>query len=956
VQQLGAIEAGKPFAQLQKANMAVATMDEIVRQKDGTPIKEAVLSSIKHQVGQALNAIGDHIHEVPDKSARLEALSSHYLSMTQQQRQSTIVLTPANDDRQVVNHAIREGLIAKGEIDEKGKAAQILSKKSLTFAEKLNTNSYQKGDVLQFNYIPKQVQQQLVDDDGQSISGITRNTYYQITDIDKESDIIKFSSKDGKIYSTKLSLEEGKWLKGMQLYQVDDRQIAKGDVIRWTRNDKDRSLYNAETATVLSVRGRSAKVRLANGDTLKTDLTAQQNQHWEHAYASTVHAAQGATADTVIAHDESFRRHLTNQKAFYVTLSRAREEAHLYIDNAKEYQSQLESNLGEKTSALEHLNGLSSSKTPPQNHIKDEKNITENLADGVKNSSHKDGIRRENIESDISQPTVKNRQHNSQSNGIITENNYYDIDKINGALHSNCREVVTQLLGEPNQKLSRQGVLRYGNKGSFSVTIAGEKSGLWHDFESGKGGNLLQLLMQERGLSFTEALQESAQLTGIEAQETPINHTQNDSKKDKDVIDFGKPTPSEEDRNAMGYAQKIWDKGQAVDGTLADKYLTEVRGISPQQWSKSLRFLPECWHGPEGKNYPALLVKASNHEGELQAIQRIYLNEQTAEKANIMPNKMTIGRMKYGAAVCVQENENANKIYIVEGPETALSIAQADKNATVLAALSISNIKNIEFNESQNIVICADNDGGIDASKAALTSTVEALERQGHHVEVVVPMEAKTDFNDVLKTDGIDAVRDILNGKNIDHQELLTGDLPAREVGELDDSVAEVNPKQQENDNDSSIPPAQYEVDFDTNNAQSIIDRSDPIAEKLTGDQLQHDDKTTSNDSINHEEMGTKSSSKWLETMMAEAKHHLENREEKSPFDETLAEITSHENAISDSENKVKRDEESRQTNEGFVAEKEPGHTELPTEDLARSMPEKSNSDLNELIHDKLEI
>jgi hypothetical protein len=33
-----------------------------------------------------------------------------------------------------------------------------------------------------------------------------------------------------------------------------------------------------------------------------TKLNLDQERHWEHAYASTVHAAQGATVDQVLVH------------------------------------------------------------------------------------------------------------------------------------------------------------------------------------------------------------------------------------------------------------------------------------------------------------------------------------------------------------------------------------------------------------------------------------------------------------------------------------------------------------------------------------------------------------------------------------------------------------------------------------------------------------------------------
>ena len=52
-----------------------------------------------------------------------------------------------------------------------------------------------------------------------------------------------------------------------------------------------------------------------------------------HAWASTVHAFQGRTADTVIAAMEANHPHLTTQKSFYVEISRARDRAGLVTDD-----------------------------------------------------------------------------------------------------------------------------------------------------------------------------------------------------------------------------------------------------------------------------------------------------------------------------------------------------------------------------------------------------------------------------------------------------------------------------------------------------------------------------------------------------------------------------------------------------------------------------------------------
>ncbi len=80
-----------------------------------------------------------------------------------------------------------------------------------------------------------------------------------------------------------------------------------------------------------------------------------QIRHLDHAWASTVHAFQGRTVDNVIAVMEAKHPKLSTQKSFYVEISRARHNAELVTDDAKELRETLEAVTGERVSALEGI-------------------------------------------------------------------------------------------------------------------------------------------------------------------------------------------------------------------------------------------------------------------------------------------------------------------------------------------------------------------------------------------------------------------------------------------------------------------------------------------------------------------------------------------------------------------------------------------------------------------------
>jgi len=68
-------------------------------------------------------------------------------------------------------------------------------------------------------------------------------------------------------------------------------------------------------------------VALVRGSQNTEALDLRHMRHWEHAYASTVHAAQGKTTDRVLVHLDTKYEKTIGSESFYVAISRARHEA-----------------------------------------------------------------------------------------------------------------------------------------------------------------------------------------------------------------------------------------------------------------------------------------------------------------------------------------------------------------------------------------------------------------------------------------------------------------------------------------------------------------------------------------------------------------------------------------------------------------------------------------------------
>jgi hypothetical protein len=66
-----------------------------------------------------------------------------------------------------------------------------------------------------------------------------------------------------------------------------------------------------------------------------------------------------------------------------------------------------------------------------------------------------------------------------------------DVTSVARALADNAEHVFIAMLGEPSSRSRRE--YRWGTHGSLAGCLVPPKRGLWNDFESGEGGDLLNL-------------------------------------------------------------------------------------------------------------------------------------------------------------------------------------------------------------------------------------------------------------------------------------------------------------------------------------------------------------------------------------------------------------------------------------------------------------------------------
>ena len=199
--------------------------------------------------------------------------------------------------------------------------------------------NYARGDVVAFHRPYKRL-------------GVEKGDELRVAGVDRKAHTVMLEGKDGQSVAwepNRLAARSG----GVEVYRAEEMELRAGDRIRWTRNDAGLGLVNSQTAEVAAVAGGKVTFRLGDGRMLDLAPGDPQLRHIDRAWASTVHAFQGRTVDTVIAAMEASHPNLTTQKTLYVEISRARDRAELVTDDKAALRETLEAVTGERIAALE---------------------------------------------------------------------------------------------------------------------------------------------------------------------------------------------------------------------------------------------------------------------------------------------------------------------------------------------------------------------------------------------------------------------------------------------------------------------------------------------------------------------------------------------------------------------------------------------------------------------------
>ena len=144
-----AVEAGRPYAQLQEAGLRTAHLDEIIRQKDPA-LKDVVEQLGRGEVRQAIGSLNlqGRVHEISDRQERIAEIAREYV----RQPKSTLVVSPDNESRREINGHIHRAMQDAGQVKgEEHRVHVLYARQDITGADRQHAQNYERGDVIRYS-------------------------------------------------------------------------------------------------------------------------------------------------------------------------------------------------------------------------------------------------------------------------------------------------------------------------------------------------------------------------------------------------------------------------------------------------------------------------------------------------------------------------------------------------------------------------------------------------------------------------------------------------------------------------------------------------------------------------------------------------------------------------------------------------------------------------------------
>lgn len=277
-----------------------------------TEVRQAVDSFRRDDPEAATNLLRDtnriQVYSNPDH--RVAAVAHDFVSKDDR----AVIFAPDRTEREELTRLIRSDLYEQGRLRETY-SASIVTDKGLSDKEAKSAANYEVGDVIRYG------------SKGNDELSISPNTYRTVTDVDTKHNLITVSGSDDSPRTYDPASEWQMRLKAT-VYSPEDRELAEGERIQFTRSDWDQGIRVKNLATIERIHEDGGlSVKVDSGASLQ--LTPEQAQHVEYGYA--IESTKRLAVDRVILSGEA--EQITSQRDVLAQLPAKLHELSVYTSD-----------------------------------------------------------------------------------------------------------------------------------------------------------------------------------------------------------------------------------------------------------------------------------------------------------------------------------------------------------------------------------------------------------------------------------------------------------------------------------------------------------------------------------------------------------------------------------------------------------------------------------------------
>jgi len=345
--QYGAVEAGKPFEDLQRQGLATAELTENVRAQSGI-MKQLAPVLDRGDMHTAVGLLNPFIHEVPKGELAAHAVAV-WASLPREEREQTLLLTSGRALRAEANREAQAVLKARGEIGAQGVSISILDRVNLSREEVRHMQPYRVGRMVEIRTsMPRQ--------------GLDKGTLGRIAGVEGNKVILDIDG--GRITFMPGRVARNLTEDAVGLYEERRIALHQGDSIRFSANNHALGVLNAQVGKVEALDATTITLAMGQDRSLNLALDDPALRRLDLAYALNAYAAQGVTTRHGIVVMDSSEVMLASSRTLAVALTRIADQPRLVIDSTHRLEQAVARNSAAKLSGLDILADGSSADLP----------------------------------------------------------------------------------------------------------------------------------------------------------------------------------------------------------------------------------------------------------------------------------------------------------------------------------------------------------------------------------------------------------------------------------------------------------------------------------------------------------------------------------------------------------------------------------------------------------------